>query len=139
MAVMFELSVETTFAAAHAIVIKGDREAVHGHNWQVTVTVSGAEVDGDGLLVDFHALERVLADVTRPFRNGNLNQIPPFDRVNPTAENVARHIGKVIEERLGGPGAPRKVARVSAVRVTEAPGCAVVYRPALSRDEFRAE
>jgi len=119
---MFELSIETEFCAAHAIVIAGEREPLHGHNWRLTVTVGGAELDGDGLLVDFHALERLVGGVVAPMHNRTLNDVAPFDRVNPTAEELARHIYRRVDE-----GLPDGVA-VIAVRVTEAPGCAAVYR-----------
>jgi 6-pyruvoyltetrahydropterin/6-carboxytetrahydropterin synthase len=128
---MYEISVETEFCAAHAIVIAGLREPVHGHNWRVTVTVGGERLDSEGLLLDFHALERLVAEIIGPFRNQDLNATPPFDRVNPTAELVARHIGDRVQGGLAALAAPPQTAqiRVTSVRVTEAPGCAVVYRP----------
>ncbi len=119
---MFELSVDTEFCAAHAIVIAGAREPMHGHNWRLTVTVGGEQLDADGLLVDFHAVERLVAGVIEPMHNRTLNEVPPFDRVNPTAEEVARHIAIQVAD-----GLPEGVA-VLAVRVTEAPGCSATYR-----------
>jgi 6-pyruvoyltetrahydropterin/6-carboxytetrahydropterin synthase len=123
---MFELTVQTVFSAAHAIVIAGAREPLHGHDWHVTACVSGDALDAEGLLVDFHALEETLGAIVRPFRNANLNETAPFDRVNPTAENVARHIGTTLAERVRSIAA--RGVRVTWVRVTEAPGCAVTYR-----------
>jgi 6-pyruvoyltetrahydropterin/6-carboxytetrahydropterin synthase len=123
---MFELTVETVFSAAHAIVIGGAREPVHGHDWRVTACIAGESVDEQGLLVDFHAVEEHLTGVIGPFRNADLNRTPPFDRVNPTAENVARHIATALSDRLGA--GLRRGVRVAWVRVTEAPGCAVTYR-----------
>ncbi|MCA9297356.1 MAG: 6-carboxytetrahydropterin synthase, partial [Phycisphaerales bacterium] len=38
---MFKVSAIREFSAAHAIIMKGRREHVHGHNWRVTITVSG--------------------------------------------------------------------------------------------------
>lgn len=119
---VYEISVEDEFCAAHALLIAGAREAVHGHNWRVTLTVVGERLDDDGLLVDFHAVARVLNEVLGPLRNADLNRTPPFDAVNPSAEAVARHIAVEVGCRLAG-------VRVSGVRVTEAPGCAVTYRP----------
>lgn len=120
---MFELTVTDEFCAAHAIVIGGRRETVHGHNWRVSVTVAGPHLDEDGLLCDFHAIERDLHAVIAPFHNGDLNATPPFDTVNPTAEHVARHIAQQL-----APGLPGHV-RIAAVSVTEAPGCTATYRP----------
>ena len=123
---MYELTVESEFCAAHALVIGGEREVVHGHNWHVTACIAGPALDGDGLLCDFHQVEKVLGEVIGPFRNANLNSTPPFDRENPTAENVARHIGVELSRRLGPTLAPS--AGVAWVRVTEATGCAATFR-----------
>jgi len=124
---MYSISVETEFCAAHAIVIAGVREPLHGHNWRVTATICGDTLDDDGLLCDFHAVEATLREAVAPFANANLHDAPPFDRRNPTAELVARHIADELARRLAS--ALARGARVSSVRVTEAPGCAATYRP----------
>jgi 6-pyruvoyltetrahydropterin/6-carboxytetrahydropterin synthase len=120
---VFEISVQTEFCAAHAILIQGQREPVHGHNWHVTVTLGGESLDSDGLLCDFHAVETALAEVIAPFRNADLNRTPPFTDVNPSAENVARFIATALQTRLTLGGQ----AHLRSVRVTEAPGCAATY------------
>lgn len=119
----FEISIERIFCAAHAIVMRGEREPLHGHNWGVRMTVGGHSLDEDGLLIDFHQLERSLDAVIAPLRNANLNELPPFDRVNPTAERVAEHIARAAAAQLP-PG-----VEVIEVSVTEAPGCVARYRP----------
>lgn len=124
---MFELTVESGFSAAHALVVQGEPETLHGHDWRVSVTVAGPTLDRDGLLCDFHAIESALADVTGRLHNQNLNQIEPFDRLNPSAEHVAQHIAEELSRRLVGV-LPAGV-RLASVRVTEAPGCAAIYRP----------
>ena len=119
--------VTRVFSAAHAIVIAGEREPVHGHDWRVVVSVGADALDRDGLVCDFHALEAMLDAVLEPMRNRSLNEVPPFDRVNPTAERVAEHIG---DRMLAGAGeAWGGRVRVLAARVTEAPGCEAEYRP----------
>ena len=119
---MFELTIEGEFCAAHAIVIRGEREPVHGHNWRVTLTVAGESLDEDGLLCDFHPIEASLREVIGRFHNGNLNEIAPFDRVNPTAERIAQHIGETVGKTL------HAEVRMVSCRVTEAPGCAAVWK-----------
>ncbi len=99
----------------------GALERLHGHDWQVTVTVEGEDLDADGLLCDFHALEHAVDGILKPYCNGNLNEEVPFTCVNPTAENVARHIATALAGQFSGP------TRVHSVRVTEAPGCAATY------------
>jgi 6-pyruvoyltetrahydropterin/6-carboxytetrahydropterin synthase len=125
---MYEITVDREFCAAHALEIQGTREPLHGHNFHVTVTIAGDKLDSDGLLCDFHTVNAVLKEVCRPFVNANLNETSPFDRVNPTAELIARHIGDQMVNLLEEALAP--AARVAAVRVTETTGCAATYRPA---------
>lgn len=122
---MFEITVEATFSAAHAITVRARREPLHGHDWHVTAAIRGAALDADGLLADFHGVERALREIVAPFHNRTLNDVPPFDRVNPSAEQVARHVG----QRLAGAleGVLPAGARVASVRVTEAPGCAATW------------
>lgn len=96
---------------------------MHGHNWRVTILVGGEHLDADGLLMDFHALERSVDTIIAPFHNADLNATPPFDRINPTAEHVAKHIGESIMR-----GLPLHVRLISA-SVTEAPGCIATYKP----------
>jgi 6-pyruvoyltetrahydropterin/6-carboxytetrahydropterin synthase len=124
---MYSLTIESVFAAAHSIAIRGDRESVHGHHWHITATIEGESLDSDGLLCDFHIVERALAEVASKFHNRNLNEIRPFDILNPSAEMVARHIHEELSKRVGPTITPR--ARLASVRVTEAPGCAATYRP----------
>lgn len=125
---MYEITVEHEFCAAHALLISGAREHLHGHNWRVTATLAGQALDADGLLCDFHAVEHALKAVCAPFANRNLGDIPPFDRLNPTAEHVAMHIAASLADALSTSLPPR--VRVQSVRVTEAPGCTATFRPA---------
>ncbi len=114
---MYQLTVHRTFSAAHAISVRGVREPLHGHDWEVTLRVEGPSLDGDGLLCDFHALEATLDGVIAPFRNASLNEVPPFDTRNPTAELVADFIASRVAGSL-----PRGV-HLGSVSVREAPGC----------------
>jgi 6-pyruvoyltetrahydropterin/6-carboxytetrahydropterin synthase len=123
---VFDLTIESTFSAAHAIVIAGRREPLHGHDWHITATISGPSLDAGGLLCDFHAAEAALREVTAPFHNRNFNEIPPFDRLNPTAENIAGYFADQLAARLRP--ILRPGAALSALRITEAPGCAATYR-----------
>ncbi len=120
---MFELALTREFRAAHAVTMAGDREASHEHDWGVSVVVAGRQLDGDGLLCDFHVIERRLEGVIGLLQGRDLNRTPPFDAINPTAEAVARHIADAMEPTL-----PAGVT-LSSVSVTEAPGCTATYRP----------
>ena len=129
----FALEVECEFAAAHAIILMGERERLHGHNWRVVVSVAGDRLDGEELLCDFHAVERMLSATVAPFRDGNLNETAPFDRINPTAEAVARHVAHELSAALHAEQAQSRTGAGSRihlewVRVTEAPRCTAVVR-----------
>ena len=126
----FRLELTSVFSAAHAIVISGWREPLHGHDWRVTVTIEGPTLDDDGLLVDFHAVEEVLKAIIATFHNRSLNETAPFDVTNPTAELVAKHIGDGISGWLRkDASATARNIRLVKVRITEAVGCAAIYIP----------
>ncbi len=120
---MYELSIRTQFAAAHSIRIQGEQEPVHGHHWEVTAVISGPDLDDDDLLCDFHMIEARLNDIVRPFHNRHLNEVEPFDALNPTAERVARYIGESLASGLASG------LRLDSLTVTEAFGCAATWRP----------
>lgn len=120
----YDLTISTSFSAAHSILIAGEPEPVHGHDWSVVVEVTSETLDRDGLACDFHELEAILARIVAPFHNANLNDVAPFNDVSPTAEHVARHIAESMSAALPGS------VMLSFVRIGEAPGCEATYRPA---------
>jgi 6-pyruvoyltetrahydropterin/6-carboxytetrahydropterin synthase len=126
---MYRLQVERVIRAEHAIVIGGEREAMHGHDWRIRLRVEGPRLDAEGLLCDFHALEQQLDGVLAPFHNVVLNETPPFDEINPTAERLAEHIAMQIAA-----SPPEAVIQVS-VAVTEASGCEATCMIACTRTE----
>ena len=124
---MFELSVETEFAASHAVTVGGVPEVPHSHRWHVTATVAGERLDDEGLLCDFHAIERSLREIVGAFEERFINDVAPFNDAPPgipaSTELIAKHIGDQLGEGLA-PG-----VRLVSIRLTEAPGCAATYRP----------
>ena len=120
---MYELSIEQTFRATHAITIAGEVEEPHEHDWKVKVVVQGDKLDEDGLLVDFHRIEAQLTKVIEPFIDKDIGDVEPFTNINPTAELIAQHIAEQISKLL-----PSGV-KIKCVSVTEAPNCVATYRP----------
>jgi 6-pyruvoyltetrahydropterin/6-carboxytetrahydropterin synthase len=122
---MFEVSVEHSFAAGHALRnYKGKCENVHGHNYRVQVTVAGEKLNDAGLLVDFSDLRREIRVLVARFDHQFLNQTAPFDQLNPSAENLAKFISDGIATQLCGQG-----VRVHAVTVWETDTSSATYRP----------
>lgn len=126
---MFEASVESVFPAAHALRnYYGKTEPIHGHNWKMRVTIEGEELDSMGLLVDFIGLKKSVTRVLGRLDHQFLNEVEPFDRINPSAENVARYICEEISKDLPALQ-PEKPVWISRVEVWEMDQCSAVYRP----------
>ena len=123
---MFEVTIEETFAAGHALRnYRGKCENVHGHNYRCQVTLEGADLDAIGLLVDFVELKRVVHATLDRMDHQWLNDLPPFDRLNPSAENMARYI----YEQVSGGLSAREGVRVAGVRLWETDTASATYRP----------
>lgn len=100
---MFEVSVDANFAAAHRLRgYQGKCEELHGHNYRVRVIVAGEKLDQIGLLQDFTILKRVLRGIVDKLDHKYLNELPPFDQMNPSAENLARFIHDETAKQLAG-------------------------------------
>jgi len=124
---MFEVSVDDEFAAAHNLRnYHGKCEDLHGHNYKVRVTLAGQEVDSTGLLYDFVLVKKAVQGAIRSLDHKYLNELPPFDAVNPSAENIARYLHEQISRQL--PPASNG-AKVSSVTVWESDLTAATYRP----------
>ncbi len=122
---MYSITVTHEFCAAHTLTIAGTKEPLHGHNFVIKATIVGDTLDADGLLCDFHTAHAILTEICNPFTNNNFNDTPPFDKLNPSAELIAKHIADKLADRLDDALAPN--ARIHAVSITEAPGCVATY------------
>lgn len=98
---MFILKVIKTFSAAHNLRdYKGKCENLHGHNWKIEVEVQGKKLGKSGMLIDFHDLKKMVEDILAKLDHSYLNEIPPFDKINPTSENLAKYIFKSLNLKL---------------------------------------
>ena len=121
---MYEVTVEMTFAAAHSLRgYKGECEKLHGHNYRVQVVLAGEDLNGLGMLVDFREAKRLVGEVVDRLDHGYLNELEPFDEVNPSAEQVARHIADALSGKAPGG------VRVQRVMCWESEKCAATYIP----------
>jgi len=110
---MFEASVEETFAAGHYLrCYKGKCENPHGHNYRVEVTLRGSELDRAGLLVDFGDVKRLLREITERLDHTMMNDVEPFNTINPSAENMAKYFYEEMAKGLE----PVVGARVAVLR-----------------------
>ena len=89
---MFEVRVETEFAAAHFLRdYNGKCENLHGHNYTVFAHVRGEMLDEGGMLLDFAKLKSALRSVCKKLDHTNLNDNSVFLQ-NPSAERIAKYI-----------------------------------------------
>jgi 6-pyruvoyltetrahydropterin/6-carboxytetrahydropterin synthase len=124
---MFEVSVEQSFAAGHALRnYYGKCENVHGHNYRVRITVAGERLDETGLLVDFIELKRLMEAAIKYLDHRFINDLPPFDEINPSAENIAKYFYERVSRGFDGNG-----VKISEVKVWETDTSSAVYRPSL--------
>ena len=123
---MYEVTVEDTFSAGHYLRnYHGKCEKPHGHNYRVRVTLSGAELDKAGLLLDFKELKDVLRPVMNYLDHEMINELKPFDTINPSAENLAKYFYDECNKFLAGHTSGR--VRVKDVTIWETDTTTATY------------
>lgn len=122
---MYQISVKQDFDAAHFLRgYRGRCEALHGHRFRVVVRVEATDVDDVGMAYDFTQLKRHLSTITARFDHTCLNDISPFNRINPTSENIAVAIYQKLKPKLAN-----TPVSISCVEVWESPQSWVTYSP----------
>lgn len=120
----FELTVSGSFSAAHNLrEYKGNCERLHGHNWQVEVCLASNMLDKLGMVMDFREFREALAVVLADMDHKYLNEIKPFDAINPTTENVCWQIALLLRDKL-----PEHVT-IRRVTCWESEKCSASYIP----------
>ncbi len=120
---IYTLRVRAAFEAAHHLrSYRGAPEPVHGHSWQVEVTLATAQLDDEGMGFDFVAIKEALRQLVSRFDHQDINAVPPFDRISPTTEHLARYFHQELCARL-------PAAAITAVTVWEGPDCSACYQP----------
>lgn len=119
----YKLRVVLDFASAHSLrQYPGDCARLHGHNWKVEVEVVANELDDAGMAVDFKSVRSAARALADQLDHRNLNDIPPFTEINPTAENIAQFFYRGLGETLNN-----NRVRVSAVTIWETERACATY------------
>ncbi|HLK40374.1 MAG TPA: 6-carboxytetrahydropterin synthase [Polyangiaceae bacterium] len=120
---MWEISTETVVAAAHRLRhTTGEGERLHGHNWRIRAVVRAEALEEAGWVLDFNHVAAVLRTLVEPYEHVFLNEVPPFDDLNPTAENLARVVADALAAKLDDGR-----ARVVRVEVWENDSCCATF------------
>lgn len=119
----YTLKIETDFASAHTLRdYPGDCSRLHGHNWKVEAEVEATRLDTTGMGIDFREIKRAAREIAARLDHQYLNDVEPFTRINPTAENLAAYFFDELSKALN-----RDHVRVSAVTLWETPRACVRY------------
>ncbi len=113
------------FASAHFLrEYHGKCEELHGHNYTVRLYVSADKLDDEGMVADFAKVKAVMNTVViEPLDHKLINDVPPFDTLNPTAENMAHHFAEEAAKRIDDGR-----CRVTECRVWENKRNCAIYR-----------
>ncbi len=124
---IYTLKIVTDFAAAHTLQnYDGACNRMHGHNWKVEVIVKATRLDIAGMGVDFKIMKQETKKIADRLDHYYLNDIPPFDKINPTAENLAKYFHDELSVCLNN-----EVISVAAVTMWETERACATY----SRDK----
>ena len=124
----FTVRVEARFEAAHFLrEYRGISEPLHGHSYKVEADLAarGGGVDADAIAVDFVSAKRKLEALAKRLDYGCINEVAPFDKINPSAENIAEWFWRELSAEVAA-----ESAVVSAVTIWEGPVNSVTFRPA---------
>jgi 6-pyruvoyltetrahydropterin/6-carboxytetrahydropterin synthase len=122
----FSIRVEARFESAHFLrEYRGISEPLHGHSYKVEADLAGrgGGVDADAIAVDFVSARKKLAILAKRLDYKCINDVPPFDRMNPTAENIARWFHTELSAAIADENAV-----VTAITVWEGPVNSVTFR-----------
>ncbi|MFA6036905.1 MAG: 6-carboxytetrahydropterin synthase QueD [Legionellales bacterium] len=119
----FTIKTVSRFSAAHVIPgHPGICARLHGHNFRMEVEVKGTQLNEIGILIDFQDLKSATQNLIDKIDHRYLNEIPPFDKISPTAENIAQWAYFELKKQLN-----EDVAHLSAVSVWESENSGVRF------------
>ncbi len=120
---MYEVCVTREFCSAHFLRdYQGKCANIHGHNWKIELAFQAEKLNDDGLLVDFFDIGSALDKVIEIIDHKNINDIPPFDQINPTSENLSRWFFDQIKQVM-----PDAASSLYRVKIWETPDAYASY------------
>ncbi len=101
MAAKYTLKVLADFAAAHTLRdYPGACSRMHGHNWKIEAEVVATQLNEIGMAIDFKDIKREVRAIANTLDHYYLNDLEPFQTVNPTAENIAKYFYQELASRI---------------------------------------
>jgi 6-pyruvoyltetrahydropterin/6-carboxytetrahydropterin synthase len=96
---------------------------LHGHRYRVVARLQAATLDKTGMAYDFSKLKMILAELVKKYDHKCLNEIKPFDKINPTAENIARTVHQQLLRSIKEP------VELDSIEIWESPESCATYKP----------
>ncbi|MDT8387037.1 MAG: 6-carboxytetrahydropterin synthase QueD [Thiogranum sp.] len=97
----YTLKILSDFASAHTLRdYPGACARMHGHNWKIETEVISTQLDTLGMAVDFKVIKQATRDIAERLDHRYLNDVEPFTRINPTAENIAAYFYQELAAQL---------------------------------------
>ena len=101
MTASYKLKTITEFASAHTLRdYPGACSRMHGHNWKVELEAVATSLDDLGMGIDFKKMKNAANEIGDRMDHRYLNDLEPFTKINPTAENIAAYMFQEISSRL---------------------------------------
>ncbi|MFO7660611.1 MAG: 6-carboxytetrahydropterin synthase QueD [Candidatus Cloacimonadaceae bacterium] len=120
---MYKLNVISSFSSAHKLNgYEGMCKNLHGHNWKVRICVMCDTLDEIGMAMDFGIIKTKLNEIMSELDHQYLNDLPAFQEMNPTSENLARYIFEQMGKKLS-----QRPCEVMESEVWESEKTSVVY------------
>ncbi len=123
MPAQYTLKIIADFASAHTLRdYPGACSRMHGHNWKIEAEVIATQLNNVGMGIDFKEIKTAAREIASRLDHRYLNDVPPFDTLNPTAENIAAWFFAEMEKSITTPG-----VTVSAITLWETERACVRY------------
>jgi 6-pyruvoyltetrahydropterin/6-carboxytetrahydropterin synthase len=121
---MYLIAVEESFDAAHFLREYGGKcETLHGHSFRAVARLRCPRLNEIGLAYDFTLLKKQFHDVLATYDHHCFNEVPPFDKMNPSSENIAREVFDQLRKMISGE------AVLESVEIWESPQSCAIYKP----------
>jgi len=82
--------------ANHSVLINGKKGESHPHTWEFLIELRNTT----GEFIKFSDIEAIINKVLSQYQNKYINEIIPFNDLNPTTENMATYFKTVFEDKM---------------------------------------
>ncbi len=87
----YTIRVEARFESAHNLrEYYGEPEPLHGHSWKVEAKFVCQKLNQEDFGADYVIAEKAIRELAMRLDHKYINELPPFDKINPTSENIAK-------------------------------------------------